>query len=146
LSPAEKRFLYVQSIPVNCSSKPLIVLRLIHHIFCALPASGKINPGSRSMMKKQAVIQLIRQHERELSDRYGVKSLALFGSVVRDEANPASDIDLLVEFDRPVGLFGLFALQDRLEEIFGCKVDLGTPDSLKPRLRASVISEMEYVS
>jgi uncharacterized protein len=44
----------------------------------------------------------------------------------RDEANPASDIDLLVEFDRPVGLFGLFALQDRLEEIFGCKVDLGT--------------------
>jgi uncharacterized protein len=98
------------------------------------------------MMKKQAVIQLIRQHKRELSDRYGVKSLALFGSVVRDEANPASDVDLLVEFDRPVGLFGLFALQDRLEEIFGCKVDLGTPESLKPRLRASVISEMEYVS
>jgi uncharacterized protein len=98
------------------------------------------------MMKKQNVIQLIRQHERELSDSFAVKSLALFGSVVRDEANPTSDIDLLVEFDRPVGLFGLFALQDRLEEIFGCKIDLGTPNSLKPRLRASVLSEMEYVS
>jgi uncharacterized protein len=108
--------------------------------------SGKIKPESKSMMKKQKVIQLLKQHNRELSDRFGVKSLALFGSVARDEANPASDIDLLVEFDRPVGLFGLFALQDRLEEIFGCKVDIGTPDSLKPRLRASVISEMEYVS
>jgi uncharacterized protein len=117
----------------------------IPHRFSSI-ASGKINPGSNSMTKKQDVIQLIRQHERELNERYGVKSLALFGSVVRDEANPASDIDLLVEFDRPVGLFGLFALQDRLEEILGCKVDLGTPDSLKARLRASVISEMEYVS
>lgn len=72
--------------------------------------------------------------------------MALFGSVARGDASLASDIDLLVEFDRPVGLFGLFALQDRLEDIFGCKVDLGTPDSLKPRLRTSVMSELVYVS
>lgn len=97
-------------------------------------------------MKKQEVIQILRQHNREFSDRYGVKSLALFGSVARGDASLASDIDLLVEFDRPVGLFGLFALQDRLEDIFGCKVDLGTPDSLKPRLRTSVMSELVYVS
>jgi hypothetical protein len=51
-----------------------------------------------------------------------------------------------VEFGRPVGLFGLFALQDRLEEIFGCKVDLGTPDSLKPRLRDKVLKEAIYVT
>jgi predicted nucleotidyltransferase len=97
-------------------------------------------------MKREEVIRLLKLHNRELIDRYGVKSLALFGSVAKDEANPASDIDLLVEFDRPVGLFGLFALQDRLEEIFGCKVDLGTPNSLKPRLRSSVLSELVYVS
>jgi uncharacterized protein len=96
-------------------------------------------------MKKQEVIQIIRQHERELSDHYGVKSLAKFGSVAHDEATSYSDIDLLVEFDRPVGLFGLFALQNRLEEIFGCKVELGTLNSLKSRLRALVLSEMEYV-
>jgi predicted nucleotidyltransferase len=52
---------------------------------------------------------------------------------------------MLVEFYRPVGLFGLFSLQDRLEELFGRKVDLGTPDSLKPRLRSSVMSELVYV-
>ncbi len=97
-------------------------------------------------MKKQEVLDIIKQHQRELTEVYGVKSLALFGSVARDEAGPASDIDMLVEFDRPVGLFGLFSLQDRLEELLGRKVDLGTPDSLKPRLRSSVMHEMVYVT
>ena len=70
-------------------------------------------------MEKQEVIQLLRQYNSELTERYGVRSLALFGSVARGEAKPTSDIDMLVEFDLPVGLFGLFALQDHLEEIFG---------------------------
>jgi len=70
-----------------------------------------------------------------------VKSLSLFGSVARGEAGPGSDVDILVEFDRPVGYFGLFALQDHLEALLGCKVDLGTPNSLKPRLRLRVLGE-----
>jgi predicted nucleotidyltransferase len=97
-------------------------------------------------MKRQEAIRIIRRHKKELNDVYGVQSLALFGSVARDEANPTSDIDLLVEFSRPVGLFGLFALQDRLEELFGCKVDVGTPESLKPRLRPTIKAELIYVS
>jgi uncharacterized protein len=97
-------------------------------------------------MNRNDVITLINRHRQELTDDYAVKSLALFGSVARNEAGPTSDIDLLVEFNRPVGLFGLFALQDRLEELFGCKVDLGTPDSLKPRLRPTVLSELLYVT
>jgi uncharacterized protein len=98
------------------------------------------------MLNQHDVMLIIKEHQRELTDVFGVKSLALFGSVARNEAGPSSDVDLLVEFSRPVGLFGLFALQDRLEELFGCKVDLGTPDSLKPRLRPSVLSELVYVS
>ncbi len=97
-------------------------------------------------MNQRDVIQTIQHHRQELADVYAVQSLALFGSVARNEAGSASDVDLLVEFNRPVGLFGLFALQDRLEELFGCKVDLGTPDSLKPRLRPAVMSELVYVS
>lgn len=93
-------------------------------------------------MKKREVIRKIQQHHQELSDNYGVQSLALFGSVARDQATSTSDIDLLVAFNRPVGLFGLFALQDRLEEIFGCKVDVGTAESLKPRLRSSVMADL----
>lgn len=96
-------------------------------------------------MKQDEVVQIIRQNKHELIGQFGVESLALFGSVARDEASQASDIDFLVEFNRPVGLFGLFALQDHLEKLFGCKVDLGTPDSIKPRLRSSILSDLIYV-
>ena len=58
----------------------------------------------------------------------------------------ASDVDLLVEFDRPVGYFGLFALQDHLESLLGCKVDLGTPGSLKPRIRERMMGECVRVA
>jgi predicted nucleotidyltransferase len=96
-------------------------------------------------MQREEVIRKLNQRRADLRERYGVKSLALFGSVARDEATPASDVDLLVEFNRPVGLFGLFALQDYLESLLGCPVDLGTPDSLKPRIRARVLQEMVHV-
>jgi predicted nucleotidyltransferase len=92
-------------------------------------------------MKRDDVIEIINEHLEVLADQYGVKTLSLFGSVARDDATPVSDVDLLVEFDRPVGLFGLFALQDHLEALFGCPVDVGTPDSLKPRIRETVLEE-----
>lgn len=97
-------------------------------------------------MRRAKVISILNKHRKVLSDSYGVRSLALFGSVARDEATQASDVDLLVDFDRPVGLFGLFALHDYLETILGCPVDLGTPDSLKPRLREKVLAERVYVT
>lgn len=96
-------------------------------------------------MERELVMQILRQNQAEINS-YGVKSLALFGSVARGEARPDSDVDLLVEFDRPVGLFGLIALQQRLEELFGCPVDLGTPDSLKNHLRSHVMEDCVYVS
>jgi len=61
-----------------------------------------------------------------------VKSLILFGSVARNEARPDSDVDLLVEFDRPVGLFTFVRLKRYLEEILDSTVDLGTPVPLNP--------------
>jgi predicted nucleotidyltransferase len=76
-----------------------------------------------------------------LSERFGVRSLVLFGSAARAEATTESDIDLLVEFDHQVGLFELFALQDELESILGRDVDLGTAQSLKPRIRQRVLEE-----
>ena len=97
-------------------------------------------------MKRDHVIHILSAQRGELSRRYGVKSLALFGSVARDQATLASDVDLLVEFDRPMGYFGLFALQDHLESLLGCKVDLGTPNSLKPRIRERVMGECVHVT
>jgi predicted nucleotidyltransferase len=97
-------------------------------------------------MKREAVIRILRQRRGELAEKYGVKSLALFGSFARNEVRPDSDVDLLVEFDRPVGYFGLFALQDYLEALLGCPVDLGTPNSLKPRIKEQILREAIHVT
>ena len=97
-------------------------------------------------MKQDAVVQILKQKNAELTNQFGVKSLLLFGSVARNEATVASDVDLLVEFNRPVGYFGLFALQDYLEKLLGCSVDLGTPDSLRPYLKECVMGELIRVS
>jgi predicted nucleotidyltransferase len=97
-------------------------------------------------MKQDTVLQILKQKNAELTKQFGVKSLLLFGSVARDEATSASDVDLLVEFSRPVGYFGLFALQDYLEKLLGCPVDLGTPESLKPYIREQVMGELIRVT
>jgi predicted nucleotidyltransferase len=97
-------------------------------------------------MKQDFVLQVLKQNNAELEKQFGVKTLMLFGSVARDEATSKSDVDLLVEFNRPVGYFGLFALQNYLEKLLGCPVDLGTPDSLKPYIRERVMGELIHVT
>jgi predicted nucleotidyltransferase len=97
-------------------------------------------------MKQDAVLQILKQKNAELTGRFGVKALLLFGSVAREDAAYTSDVDLLVEFNRPVGYFGLFALQDYLENLLGCSVDLGTIDSLKPYMRERVLGEAIHVA
>lgn len=96
-------------------------------------------------MERELVLNILRKNQAEIT-AFGVKSLALFGSVARRESRPDSDVDLLVEFDRPVGLFGLVALQMRLEELLGCPVDIGTPDSLKASIRSRVMEEAVHVT
>jgi len=91
-------------------------------------------------MRRDEIFQLVREHRKEL-DRFGVKSIALFGSVVRDEAGPASDVDVLVEFEGPVTFARYMGLKLHLEDLFGVPVDLVTPRSLKPRVRPYVERE-----
>lgn len=92
--------------------------------------------------RRADVLRVLAEHRAEL-EAMGVTSLAVFGSVARDEARPDSDIDLLVEFDPTlsVGLFKFFAVQRYLESILGMKVDLGMPGALKPRIRDRVLEE-----
>ena len=84
-------------------------------------------------MKRDRAKSILHEHMNELRER--------FGSVLREDFSDESDVDVLVEFNRPTGLFGLFRLQDRLEELFGCPVDLGTAGSLKPRMQERVRKE-----
>ncbi len=82
-------------------------------------------------------------HRAELS-RSGVLRLGVYGSVARGEADPDSDIDVLVEFDRTPDLYDFAALRDRLVEIFGRRVNLATPQALRSRLRAQILHEVRY--
>ena len=91
-------------------------------------------------MQRDEVLQLLREHQADL-DRFGVKSIALFGSVVRDEAGPASDVDVLVEFDGTATFDRYMGLKLYLEDLLGVSVDLVTPRSLKPRVRPYVERE-----
>ena len=91
-------------------------------------------------MRRAQALDIIARHESELRE-LGVRRLSIFGSVARDEATPASDIDLLVEFDRPVGFFHLFEVQERLEALLGCKVDLVTAGGLRPELAQGILAE-----
>ena len=96
--------------------------------------------SDEEIMDKQKVLNLLDAH-RDRLDEFAVKALFLFGSVARDEATLKSVVDLLVEFNRPVGLFMLLGLQSFLEELLGCSVDLGTPNSLRPHMRERVLKE-----
>jgi predicted nucleotidyltransferase len=87
------------------------------------------------------ISSVIRSRERDLRTRYWVQSLRLFGSIARGEATETSDVDVLVEFSRPVGLIQFAALKLFLEEILGRPVDLATPDALHPELREQILSE-----
>lgn len=80
----------------------------------------------------------------ELSNRFGVSALGLFGSVTRDDFTEASDIDILVDFSRPIGM-DFFTLADYLESRLKRKVDLITRDGVKPRYFEAIKQDLVYV-
>jgi predicted nucleotidyltransferase len=90
------------------------------------------------------VQELLIGHQTELRAA-GAATLSLYGSVVRGEARPDSDVDLLVAFSEPVGLFKFFRLKEMLEKILGRPVDLCTPDSLHPALKSGILAEATCV-
>lgn len=92
-------------------------------------------------MKRDDVLQILQRERKGLMERYPISALSVFGSVARDEAREDSDVDILVEFSRPVGLFQFIELQQTLEALLGSKVDLGTRRSLKPQIKEQVLQE-----
>lgn len=91
-------------------------------------------------MTREEAIRRLAASQPELAT-LGVRSLDLFGSVARGEAGTTSDVDLLVDFDKPIGLFHFFRVQRRLEEILGCRVDLVMREAVKRQLRDRIFAE-----
>lgn len=91
-------------------------------------------------MRRSEVIAFFSAHRDDLR-RLGISSLLVFGSVARDEARPDSDLDLIAEFDRPVGYLGLARVQHELERLLGCRVDLATPGMIRREHRDRIFRE-----
>ena len=102
-------------------------------------------PGAQSskgkVLRLEEVKQALAAHVEELTAQ-GVRSLAVFGSVARGDAGPGSDVDLLVEFDRSVGLFHFIHVQDFLRDLLGgAEVDLVIRDAVYEELRDDIYEE-----
>ncbi|MCD6385300.1 nucleotidyltransferase family protein [Candidatus Sumerlaeota bacterium] len=94
-------------------------------------------------MKREEVFDKLATHRAELREM-GVESVAVFGSVARDEAVDTSDVDLLITFNREIGLFHFARIRRRLSDILGSPVDLVTPQALRDEMREEVLSEAVY--
>ena len=96
-------------------------------------------------MNAADIIQTLEREFVTLKDRFGVKSLGLFGSIARGEASPRSDVDILVEFHTP-SFDHYMDLKFYLEERLGRPVDLVLKGSLKPALRERILREVRDVA
>jgi predicted nucleotidyltransferase len=84
--------------------------------------------------------RLIQKELAEICRRHGVRSLRVFGSVVRKEETEKSDIDMIVDFTQPIGFVELIQLENELARILGRKVDLVTEKAISPYLRHSILT------
>lgn len=89
-------------------------------------------------VRSESLIRLLREHAPIWSERFGVRSLRIFGSWARGTATPGSDVDLLVAFDGPATARRFYGLQLFLEDLLQRPVDLVTEQSLRPELRPAV--------
>ena|SRR3989304_695329 len=98
------------------------------------------------MKSLEEVKKTLQSHKEELKKKYGVRKIGIFGSYVRGEAKKGSDIDILVDFEKPIGL-QFVELADELERLLDIKVELITKDALmqKARLWKNVSRDLAYV-
>jgi predicted nucleotidyltransferase len=88
---------------------------------------------------------ILNELKSELTEKYYVNQLGIFGSYARGDYNSASDIDILVEYAQKPSLFGLIELQDYLSDRLQMKVDLVTKDGLKPQIKEKILAEVIYL-
>lgn len=115
----------------------------------SISSKTKTRSGSQRKVKTaEEIAQILRSHMPQLSRRYQVASLGIFGSYLRGEADEESDIDLLVDLedgDEPLTLLEFRALENHLSDLLGAKVDLVEKSALKPSIGRSILEEVETI-
>jgi len=120
---------------ISCSSVELYDLP-------AKPPAGDKHEVLRNMAAiDEEITRAINAHKHELSTRFRVESLSIFGSVSRGTAGPDSDVDILVHYRETPGLFAFLELKQYLERVVGRPVDLVTEGALKKQMRQHILQE-----
>jgi predicted nucleotidyltransferase len=94
------------------------------------------------MRDVETIKATLLQHKIELREKFKVKTIGVFGSYVRGEQKLSSDVDVLVEFNEPVGLFEFIKLENYLSDLLGVKVDLASKKALKPHIGEHIVQEV----
>ncbi len=88
---------------------------------------------------------ILDQHKEEIKERFNVKEIGIFGSYIKGVQKKRSDVDILVEFTEPVGLFKFMDLEEHLEHLLKTKVDLVSKKALKPYIGQYILKEVVYI-
>lgn len=99
---------------------------------------------NRNMSTLNEIQQTLREQKPYLAEKFGVKIVGVFGSYVRQEQRSDSDLDLLIELERPpkISLIGLVELEDYLGQVLGVEVDLAIKTNLKKRIGRRILQEV----
>ncbi len=97
------------------------------------------------MNEVEQFMEKLREKMPSLREKYNVKTLGIFGSYIRGEQTKKSDVDILVEFEKPIGLLNFVGLELELSDILGKKVDLAPKNALKPRIGKHILEEVRYI-
>lgn len=100
---------------------------------------------NKNMNNKEKIIKKISSESAFIRKKYHVKSIGVFGSVARGEDTTNSDVDILVEFEKPIGFFDFMRLENYLSEVLKKKVDLVTKRAVKPAVKKEILKETVYV-
>jgi predicted nucleotidyltransferase len=90
-------------------------------------------------------IKRVLLNNKKILKKYKVSKIGIFGSFATGRNKKKSDIDLLVEFDDMIDLFDFVHLNDEIQQILKNKVDLVTPDTIKPYIKPKILKEVEWV-
>jgi len=93
----------------------------------------------------EEIEKIIKNNKKELNEKYGLISIGIFGSYGRREQYTDSDLDLLVEVQRPMGFVKFIRLENHLTQLLGVKVDMVTKKALKPIIGKRILQEVQYV-
>jgi len=96
------------------------------------------------MKNLDEIMDVLKRQKGELKERFKVKDIGVFGSYVKEEQRRGSDIDVVVEFEEPIGLFEFIRLETHLSNLLGVKVDLVSKKALKPKIGEHVLKEVVY--